>query len=421
MKTIVFVFLLMVGNLFAQPFEVLQSGVTNHLGDVAFINSNVGYVASNDGTYLQTTNSGTSWNVVSTGSSYFLTSFFFIDENMGYAVGQGGKVLKTTNAGLSWGISTPTGNTLRSVYFLDALNGYAVGDHSTVIKTTDAGSTWNSQSIPLTDASLTGIMFVENNKGYITVAEGLTNLLTTNNSGNSWTDGKVRGGVILGCALDFNGQNGYLAGFELMSSHYYPLVFRTTNNGQTWDEYLSSSQGQLYDIAVSPSNPNKICAVGKYVNDPTNGNKGLIMRSIDGGVNWTEESWGTNQDEFRGVEATTIDFFITGRNGVILKTAHTTGISNVNSLIPEGYTLSQNYPNPFNPTTNIKFSIPKSGNVKLTVYNIAGQEVKVLLNQNLNVGNYVQDFDATNISSGTYFYSLEAIDFKQTKRMVLLK
>ncbi|MEO8514943.1 MAG: T9SS type A sorting domain-containing protein, partial [Ignavibacteria bacterium] len=99
----------------------------------------------------------------------------------------------------------------------------------------------------------------------------------------------------------------------------------------------------------------------------------------------------------------------------------TTGIQSSNNEIPEVYSLSQNYPNPFNPVTNIKFSIPTGGMVKLTVFDITGREVSTLINQNLNAGSYTADFDASKLSSGIYFYTITAGGFTDTKKMVLVK
>ncbi|MCC6865120.1 MAG: Omp28-related outer membrane protein [Ignavibacteria bacterium] len=98
-----------------------------------------------------------------------------------------------------------------------------------------------------------------------------------------------------------------------------------------------------------------------------------------------------------------------------------TGITNTNSEIPENFSLSQNYPNPFNPVTNIKFSLPNSANVKLAVYDMLGREVILLANGRFDAGNYVIDMDASMLSSGIYFYTLTAGEFKETKKMMLVK
>lgn len=94
--------------------------------------------------------------------------------------------------------------------------------------------------------------------------------------------------------------------------------------------------------------------------------------------------------------------------------------------IPTEYTLDQNYPNPFNPSTAINFSIAQNGAVKLTVYNVLGQEVRTLVNSVRNTGNYRVEWDATNnngekVNSGLYIYRLEAGNKMLTNKMVLMK
>ena len=83
--------------------------------------------------------------------------------------------------------------------------------------------------------------------------------------------------------------------------------------------------------------------------------------------------------------------------------------------------LYQNYPNPFNPTTKIEYSIPKTSFVTLKVYDILGREVVMLVNEEKSVGNYKAEFNGSNLSSGIYFYKLQAGDYTSVKKMVLLK
>ncbi len=89
--------------------------------------------------------------------------------------------------------------------------------------------------------------------------------------------------------------------------------------------------------------------------------------------------------------------------------------------IPNYYFLKQNYPNPFNPATTIKFGIPESGDIRLVVYDILGREVKVLMNEYKHPGTYEVNFDASELSSGIYFYSLQTQRGTETKRMLLVK
>ena len=93
----------------------------------------------------------------------------------------------------------------------------------------------------------------------------------------------------------------------------------------------------------------------------------------------------------------------------------------VEVLGPLTFALEQNYPNPFNPSTIIKYSIPENGFVKLSVYNLVGEEVRVIVNEMLDAGFYEVTFNATDLPSGIYFYKLQAGSFVETKKMVLMK
>ncbi|HSW55495.1 MAG TPA: T9SS type A sorting domain-containing protein [Ignavibacteriaceae bacterium] len=96
-------------------------------------------------------------------------------------------------------------------------------------------------------------------------------------------------------------------------------------------------------------------------------------------------------------------------------------VVNEDGIAPEGYTLKQNYPNPFNPVTNIRFRIADFGFVSLKIYDILGNEVATLVNEEKPAGNYEVNFNASSLSSGTYFYKLQAGSFIETKKMILLK
>ncbi len=99
------------------------------------------------------------------------------------------------------------------------------------------------------------------------------------------------------------------------------------------------------------------------------------------------------------------------------------GLNNISNELPAQYSLSQNYPNPFNPVTKIKFDISGSSETQtlLSVYDVLGREVTVLVNQQLQPGTYEADWDASAYPSGVYFYKLEIGSFTDTKKMVLIK
>jgi uncharacterized lipoprotein YddW (UPF0748 family) len=99
------------------------------------------------------------------------------------------------------------------------------------------------------------------------------------------------------------------------------------------------------------------------------------------------------------------------------------GLSDIQDIlpVPPEFSLQQNYPNPFNPTTNIKFSLEKSGPAKLIVYDIMGREMETLVNENLSSGIHEVTFNASNYSSGVYYYKLQSNNLLQVKKMILIK
>jgi hypothetical protein len=95
----------------------------------------------------------------------------------------------------------------------------------------------------------------------------------------------------------------------------------------------------------------------------------------------------------------------------------------VNESIPmrSGFILAENYPNPFNPSTSISYTIPKHSSVRLRVLNVLGQLVETLVDQDRQPGTYNVTFEASNLPSGVYFYRMQAGEFIQTKKMLLMR
>jgi hypothetical protein len=98
-----------------------------------------------------------------------------------------------------------------------------------------------------------------------------------------------------------------------------------------------------------------------------------------------------------------------------------TSVEKDNNNLPTEFTLKQNYPNPFNPNTSISFSLPSKETVVLKIYNSLGQEISTLINSDFGAGNYTFNFNAGNLTSGIYFYSLTAGNFSASKKMMLIK
>lgn len=109
-------------------------------------------------------------------------------------------------------------------------------------------------------------------------------------------------------------------------------------------------------------------------------------------------------------------------NEIVIKTASLImGADENSNLVPEKFELLQNYPNPFNPVTNIGYDIPKSTNVKITVFDVSGKEVSVVVNEFKQAGRYSTSFNSLKLASGVYFYKIQAGDFTAVKKMTLIK
>ena len=144
--------------------------------------------------------------------------------------------------------------------------------------------------------------------------------------------------------------------------------------------------------------------------------------------NYTDENLEWNQEYFYRVSAfvgywtdhSNITSVILGSLGI------SDSASSKNSIIPVDYSLHQNYPNPFNPVTTLRYDLPENGLVNITIYDMLGNEINKLVNEVQNSGYKSIHWNATNnqgqtVSAGVYLYTIEAGDFMQTKKMILLK
>jgi hypothetical protein len=107
--------------------------------------------------------------------------------------------------------------------------------------------------------------------------------------------------------------------------------------------------------------------------------------------------------------------------GSCIRLDYLTGTNGNNTEIPTVFKMYNNYPNPFNPSTSIKYDIPRNSFVQITVYDILGKFVTSLVNQQMEPGRYEAQWDARNYASGTYIYKIEAGDFTDVKKMILVK
>ncbi|MFA7361066.1 MAG: T9SS type A sorting domain-containing protein [Candidatus Kapaibacterium sp.] len=116
-----------------------------------------------------------------------------------------------------------------------------------------------------------------------------------------------------------------------------------------------------------------------------------------------------------------IPSLITGTGGTLITNCTTIGIQLISNEVPKEFSLSQNYPNPFNPVTKISFEISKSSSVMITVFDMTGKEVDVLVNETLQAGTYHTDWNASAFPSGVYFYRMQAEGYSETRKMMLVR
>ncbi|HMQ80675.1 MAG TPA: YCF48-related protein [Ignavibacteria bacterium] len=234
---------------------------------------------------------------------------------------------------------------------------------------------------------------------------GLNFYALTTNSGVNWLINNLpqTNDVKKACMLN----DGY--GYILCDSG---MILKSTNFGTNW-------------FIHNPSNENDYKTI--FFLDNLRGyaitSSDMLAATSNGGENWSLHDVCIPTRKLNEVQfIDPITGFISG-DGVFMKTTNG-GLTFFNSheiLNPEKFRLFQNYPNPFNPVTNIKFDIPKSGLVKITVFDMLGREVTSLINQQMQPGSSSVDWDASNYPSGVYFYKLETESFAESKKMVLVK
>jgi hypothetical protein len=204
------------------------------------------------------------------------------------------------------------------------------------------------------------------------------------------------------------------------------VICKTSDGGASWNQLLNTwsypGQWVLYilDIEFSPADRNKLYATG----DGEEAYKVPLLYSSDHGITWDTLSYSSERTPYilcLAVKNTPGgDMVFLGGPGVYRYENNHTGINDDHS-VKLNYSLSQNHPNPFNPTTVIRYELPKQVMVSLKVYNLLGQEVASLVNEVQSAGKHQVEFHGENLSSGVYFYRLQAGGFVEAKKLILLR
>lgn len=383
-----------------------QSGTVNNLKCIYLTDSQTGFICG-DNVILKTTNAGNNWN--KTELTGIWNSIYFVNSTTGFLCGNNGKIMKTINAGENWSVlNSGVEKNLTSIRFINGQTGYFTGWNKTLLKTTDGGITFSN-----TFGSAYYMWqktFILNNYIFLMGNDGA--LFRSTNSGSTWDSLYTGMPNSLSSAQIFEDGKGFIFGC-------CGAIFRTTNFGNHWNHdtvYLTKGWA-LEDCYFSNSN------LGWSV-----GEHGSIVRTSDGGSSWETLPYKNISSTFKSVKFVNNQTgWIVGSEGTILKTTNgggqgvPIGIETQQANVPSEFLLQQNFPNPFNPSTNIKFILNKSSNVKLSVYNINGKLENTLSEDFYREGEYQITWKAVNQPSGIYYCKIETNNGSQVVKMSLIK
>jgi photosystem II stability/assembly factor-like uncharacterized protein len=429
-------------------------GVYGRATTINFPQPDIGYAVGLGGYIYKSINFGNNWTCINSfmGYVYRLNSISFTNNSTAYITGSAGTTLKTSNAGENWSFKKIGNSNLSSVYFLNSNTGYIGADSNRLFKTTNGGTTWDTL-YSNTLSPITSIFFVNERVGFFTNSSSNAVSKTTN-GGISWSliTISIYGGMH---SLQFTDT---LTGFfcqNLYNPTSFPpyratYAYKTTNQGENWAliffmenvnasglKFVNANTGYINAYKILKTTNAGLNWINVFnVNDE--GGIGLLdsntiytgsYKSTNEGLNWT--LYNTKAQSISGVHYINQNtgIIICGNGGGILRT--TDGGEIISSIYPEpnsnnfpdNFLLKQNYPNPFNPSTVIRYQLSVAGFTTLKIFDLLGKEVATLVNEKQNAGSYAVDFNSTefNLPSGIYFYTLNAGEFKETRKMILIK
>ncbi len=231
--------------------------------------------------------------------------------------------------------------------------------------------------------------------------QGLITAFYSTNNAATWTQTSLTNETVN--ALVINGST-FVAGTN------FDGVFISTNSGANWTQ-TSLNDKDVYSLTVN----NGVIYAGTV-------GSGIYI-STNNGQTWIQKNQGLGNQSIYGLLIANGNIYSgTEANGVWKRSiSDIIGIRQISEQVPDNFKLNQNYPNPFNPSTTIEYSILKSGKVKLIVYDITGKNVRTLVDQIQSPGIYQFDFNASQLTSGVYFYKLESGGFTEVRKMFLVK
>lgn len=433
---IAFSFLLKNG--YSQQHWVKQPILTSkNLTNIIFTDTLNGWIGGDSGIIIHTSDNGQNWTIQNSGVTGSIESIYFVNSNTGYALSWefdntppnyfGTRILSTTNAGNNWSnyLYRDTNLFLNCIYFFDQQNGYMAGSEGKIFYTSNSGLNWDRALIDsalITTFPVEKIQFYNSLSGYaVGGAFDIAGMVwKTTNGGRNWRT-EVVGAEPLNDIHIFNSSDAICVGgdFEFGVSR-----ITTTNSGVNWNytEFGFFGIGRSIDYRIPEEGWISLGIVDSFI-VTTNSGASWLLRGTPAGTQIFDLIF-TNSNNGWAV----------GHNGAILKYSSTVvNITEINELNPETAILYQNYPNPFNPETKITYKINGGNNngglkVKLSVYDILGNEISKLVDDRQTAGMHTVKFHAADLPSGIYFVKLFTGDIYinnnsslLTRKILLLK
>ena len=401
-----------------------------YAGEIDYNNPNTILGGTQDNGTIRTTGSANNWNEIYGGDGFYCLVDYINPQNV-YASSQSGGLGRSVDGGQSFSSGTTgldlTYTNWMTPYVMDKNNPQVLycGTYK-IHKTTNGMQSWTAISPDLANrhvanlGTITTVDVAKSNPEVIYCGTDDANVWVTTNSGTNWT--KINSGLpyrwVTRVAIHPDSANVCyvtLSGYKVDSTGSH--IFRTTNFGSTWISIRGNlPDAPINDVLIDPANTNTL-----YI-----GTDITVMYTTNVGANWYLLGNGIPSnvpchDLTLHNPTRSLVVWTHGRSA-FRTTLPLTNISESNVSVPESSELFQNYPNPFNPGTMISYRLDRLSEVKVLVSDILGRHVAELVNETKEEGLHNLEFNAANLPSGIYFYSLFVNGkVNDTKRMTLLK
>ena len=417
-------------------WEKIKTPTDFNLLKVFYLDSLHCWVAGDSGVIMFSSNQGTNWQVQNSGVTNFISDIFFLNEHLGWALTfevEGGnadirsKVLKTSDGGANWEVKNyrHLNIILSTIFFQDSLHGWVGSKPSGISFTEDGGYNWFESTIDTGGFSHLPIEQIDFSTPKYGFAVGghvdaVGVVWSSSDSGKVWTPHGI--GPDLFLDFIFLDSTSIIALTAELEGYYPTAVLKFNLIDDTWD-YIDTPE-YVYVTGLSLRTPTEIWGTTRSISSS-------FIFSKNSGKSWQLINSPETPDNSIVINvdfADSLQGIAVCSGGFILRyiPEKPVSVESFNSQIPENFVLEQNYPNPFNPNTKIQYSISSRQFVAIKVYDLLGREVATLVNEEKSSGKYEVEFivgqdSSPDIASGIYFYQLKTENSFETKKMLLLK